>query len=434
MRSMLAVFLLAVSPLVGAALAQASLDRECIAMMPQISGQVRGRVYRAWDKTAAEWRRLAQRIQATEKVLKGKPAPAAAKKAREELARLRKMQPELVKLSRKRLLDAGLTEEQLERLRRMPTGPARYERYNHGVVLEAPDLTAEQRVVLEHLVAATGAAQLALVANREQLERGIDKKQDLVRRQIASRTNRQFYETEKRFWRVVYFALTPAQMRAVRQLLAPRSQGIPQVREQMMTLPGLTPSQGSRITAAFTEHDSERSADTAVVRRVRELLRDKKLDPATRKGYEKERGDAYRRLGAIDNAFRERLRAILTQEQRDALNAAPPMLSLGERNRSPAEMLRGLQTTGEQRHRVDALNREAGKFRQELQKSQREAAGAMMGADLGPESPQQMTMMVMYRGAQEKMQTQYREFGRKIVLEILTPPQLAAYVVGAGAP
>jgi hypothetical protein len=314
----------------------------------------------------------------------------------------------------------------------MPTGPARYERYNHGVVLEAPDLTDQQREVLWHLVAATDAAQLALVANREQLKRGVDKKEhDLVLRQIESRTNRQFYETEKRFWRVAYYALTPDQMRAVRQLLAPRSQGIPQLREQMLTLPGLTPSQASRVTAAFTERDSERSADTAVVHRVRELLRDKSLDKPARDALAKERGDAYRRLGAIDNAFRDRLREILTQEQRDALNAAPPMLSLGERNRPPNELLRGLQTTGEQRQRVAALDREAGKFRQEVQQAQREAGGAMMGADLGPESPQQMTMAVMYRGAQEKMQAKFREIGSEIVLEILTPSQLAAYVVGS---
>ena len=170
------------------------------------------------------------------------------------------------------------------------------------------------------------------------------------------------------------------------------------------------------------------------MRRVRELLRDKGLDAATRKEYESARGDAYRRLGALNEAFRERLRSILTQEQRDALNAAPPMLNLGERNRPPGELLRGLQTTGEQRQRVEALGREAGKYRQEVQKAQQQAGGAMMGADLGPESPQQMTMMVMYRGAQEKMQSHFREFGREVVLEILTPSQLAAYVVGSGAP
>lgn len=430
MKCLLSVLLLATT-----AVAQAALDRECIAMMPGLSNEVRGKVYSAWDRTAAEWRRLAHRIREIEKVLEGKPAPGAAKKAREELARSRKVQEELVKLSRQRLLDAGLTEEQLARFRRMPTGPARYERYNHGVTLEAPDLTAKQHDVLEHLVAATDAAQLALVANREQLKRGVDRKEhDLVLRQIESRTNRQFYETEKRFWRVAYYALTPAQMRAVRQLLAPRSQGIPQLREQMLTLPGLTPSQASRITAAFTEHDSERSADTAVVRRVRELLRDKSLDQAARDALARERADAYRRLGEIDNAFRDRLREILSQEQRDALNAAPPMLNLGERNRPPNELLRGLQTTGEQRRRVAELDREAGKFRQEVQQAQREAGGAMMGADLGPESPQQMTMMVMYRGAQEKMQTKFREIGSEVVLEILTPSQLAAYVVGSGAP
>ena len=107
---------------------------------------------------------------------------------------------------------------------------------------------------------------------------------------------------------------------------------------------------------------------------------------------------------------------------------------LRQRNRPPGELLRGLQTTGEQRQRVEALGREAGKYRQEVQKAQQQAGSAMMGADLGPESPQRMTMMVMYRGAQQKMQSHFREFGREVVLEILTPSQLAAYVVGSGAP
>ena len=66
---------------------------------------------------------------------------------------VRNKQRETIRNSWKAMFDgfrkAGLDEKQIARMQRMPQGALREERYNHSVVLEAPDLSPRQRDLLE---------------------------------------------------------------------------------------------------------------------------------------------------------------------------------------------------------------------------------------------------------------------------------------------
>lgn len=415
----------------AAAGADLQFDRGALEVLPGLDQPTRGKAYRALATTDRERRQVENRVKQIEAALKKKPAAEQAKQLRTELARLRRMPVELRARYAERLKEAGLTDDHIERLKRMPAGPLRHERYNRGVVLEAPGLTERQRRVLEPLVAAADAAQLALVTHREQLKRDLKDADRIVRQQVESRSNQQIRETEKRFWRIAYYTLTADQMRAVRKLFSPRLQAIPQLRDQMMMIPDLDPSQANRLNALFTEHESELAADQAEARRCRAEMRAKDLAGPDRQALQARLGAAYRRMGKVNADFLERLRALLTQEQKDALNSAPPNLNVGERGRPPFEIVRNMRLAGEQAAAIRKLQQELGRERREIQKKSRAETGDMAGM-FGPESPQQMTMMVAYRGAQRRVNDVLHRLGRTMVLEILEPGQLRTWMTTIG--
>jgi len=376
--------------LASPALAQVPIDRGAIDLMPGLSPEVRNKCIRALRQKNA--------------------GPLEA-----------------------RLKKAGLTDAQVERLRNMPRGPLRQSRYNHGVVLEAPGLDDAQRRTLVRLVAAADAAQLSLASQKQGMARALKDADELVRSQALGRFDQHVREIDRRFWRVAYYALSADQMRAVRELLAPRSQHIPQLREQMFALPGLTASQGSRIAAAFAEHEAERAADQALARRLQAERGGKEVTAERRKEIQRELGAAYRRLHGLNEAFRARLLDILTDEQRDALRSAPPVLNQGERSRPPFELTRGMAFRKERAVALRELRRKTNAKRKAIQKELRGEfkdsglEGAMMGSD----SPQSMTMNVMRRGAQGRVWELYREAGRELVTRVMTPRQVTAWVAWA---
>lgn len=319
------------------------------------------------------------------------------------------------------------------RLRRMPTGPLREERYAHGVVLEAPDLSPAQRALLVPLVAAADAAQQALLAQGEHLAKGLAEEDEALRQRVRSGLDQHRREIEKRFWQVAYYALAPEQMRAVRELFSPRYRAVNQLEQQMYLLPDMGASQSNRVHALFVEMESEAAADRAEAQQCAARLRDPALPAEQRKELQALQQAAGQRLQRLETAFRDSLLALLTPEQRAALQATPPILAPHERSQPPAQALRGLALREEgQALRLEELGKELEQGRQAIQKEASAAYAEMAKGGLGPESPQMMTMESMRRGAQGRVVDLVRALGQRLVLEVLQPGQLTLWMVTPG--
>lgn len=417
---------------VAAAVHAQPVVRTSIDMMPGLEQPARGKLYRAFYGAQGQVNRINQRLRQIAAALKKKPAPPEAQKLRAERASLQKRIPPLYAEMFKRFREAGLDAAAIQRLRRMPRGVLHQERYNHGVVLEAPDLTAAQRALIERCVASVDAAQRILHVQHKYLG-GVMKELDpTLRRQFDGSFYNQRQQMERRFWKMIYYALTPKQMVAVRALLSNRYRNIPQLDQQMYLLPGMSASQANRIRARFTEHESEVAADRAEQRRLSRKLRDKSLSKPDRQKFQVEVRDCNQRLYALNARFRDDLRAAVSTDQLEALRSLAPMMNVGER-------YQGLRPILQQMSLDPAQSRTVAEMRRAMQKEQRkirseagrEMAG-MRGADLGPESPQQMTMQMAQRRATSKSLAMVRARGRRVLLEVLEPDQVVNWVIAPG--
>jgi len=416
--------------LLGAVVAAQDLPytRDAVALMPGLEAAQRNTLYRLQGAAAQELARTQKALREIDKKLAAKPADDARKALVAEQKKLQAALPALAEGLLQKTLAAGLNGEQLARLRAMPQGALREERYNHGVVLEAPGLSAEQSALLVPLVAAVDAAQAAALAQQQHLVQGLDKVDKTLRRRIDATCGQQRREIERRFWRVAYYALTPEQMRATRARLSPRYSGVPQLQQQLYLLPDLSPSQANRLTALFNEMESECAADRAELMRLK-VLRKKKLPKAEDLALEKEGRAASARIQERERALHEGWRAILTPAQRDAFDALPPVLNLGERGRPPWELTNDMRLRPAQRPGLAQLRREDGAEARDIRKEQRAEEKDLMAAGIGAESPQAMTMTMARQGAQGARMDVYRELGLRLVTSILTPEQVAAWVV-----
>ena len=206
---------LALALLAPAAWAQGvPFDRTAIAMLPGIEAPLRNRLNQIHGATMKEVGRVQKRLGQIDAQLEKKPTKAL----QAERATLQGRVSELYRQLERRTREAGLGEEQIERLERMPRGVLREERYNHGVLLEVEGLSDDQRALLEILVTSADAAEAAITAQKEHLVRGLGKEDKALRRQLASTCDQQCREIERRFWRAAYYALTPDQMRASHNL------------------------------------------------------------------------------------------------------------------------------------------------------------------------------------------------------------------------
>ncbi|MHC4550023.1 MAG: hypothetical protein ACYTEZ_14725 [Planctomycetota bacterium] len=421
---------LALLLLAAAAWAQGvPFDRTAIAMLPGVEDQARARLQRIHGATLKEVGQVHQRLRVIEAQLERKPGPAEAKKLRAEQAALQQRVVRLHRQLEQRTLEAGLLPAQLARLKRMPRGALREERYNHGVLLEVPDLTDDQQGLLRHLVAATDAAQSAIVAQKHHLGRGLAKTDPNLRRQLAATCDRQCREIEQRFWKAAYYTLTPDQMRAARPLFSPRYGAVPEHRRQFYLLPGLTPSQANRVQARFAELDSETAADHAGMRRIRTQLKDRRLSQADRQALHRRSAQANRRVQELVRHTRAALFADLTPEQRAAYRALPPQLSIGARTQPPWQVSGALHLRQEQRARVRELQQQVNLGRQQVRKEHRADYDRLMQAGLGPESPQMMRMEMMRQGSRAKTSRHHQVAGHRLFVEVLDPDQVARWVV-----
>jgi hypothetical protein len=165
------------------------------------------------------------------------------------------------------LVDAGVSRAFVARLAALPDGPLLAERCAHAAVLAA-DLSPKQRALFARVVPATDDAQRALAAQRVRLLR--DLAPDPVERaRIEASFVAQQRELEKRFWRVVLYALDEEERARLKPELPEPFRNPPDLLFQVYRLPDLTPSQTNRIRALVAEYESESAADLAEIARLR---------------------------------------------------------------------------------------------------------------------------------------------------------------------
>ncbi|MCK6458698.1 MAG: hypothetical protein L6Q95_02240 [Planctomycetes bacterium] len=314
---------------------------------------------------------------------------------------------------------SGLDESQWKRLTSMPRGPLREERYAHMAALEVVP-------ALERMVAAADAAQAVVAAQREQLLKGLE--DQVMRARVESTCGEQLRGIERRFWRVAWHLMTPDEMRRARELFSPRYAQYPDLPQQLQTLPGLTASQSQRIRSLFTETESENAADQAEVRRIAVALRDPALKPEDRNALNRANGAAYGRMGERNNALTEALRATLTGEQRDALHARPPYLNPGELQQLPWQFAREVRLSPEQDARLKQIEQESNAARGGIKAPDM----GMMMQEIGAESPQMMAVETARQGVRAQVFDHFREVGRVVFGEVLTPAQVCDWIVAPG--
>jgi hypothetical protein len=406
--------------------------RTSIDMMPGLEPDQRAKLYRAFYAAQGEANRTNGRIKQIDAALKKKPAKAEAQKLSKERAALQKRIPGIYGRMFGKFRDAGLDDRGIARIRRMPRGALREERYNHSVVLEAPGLTDAQRTLLERCVASIEAAQRALGAQHKFLSGSMKEADKTLRRQVNGAFYNAKQQMEKRFWQVMYYALTPGQMVATRKLFSPRYRYIPQLEQQMYLLPGMTPSQANRVRALFREHESEVVADQAAQKRLNQRLRDKKLAKSAREALQAEVRACNARLGKLNADFRDALIEALSEDQLAALRSVPPMMNVGDRYQGIRRALQAMKLDPEQTRKVTVIRRQVEKRTREIRQESNSAMGTMMGAELGPESPQQMTMQMMQRQGSSRSMDLVRANGHTVITEILRPRQVTDWIVAPG--
>jgi len=415
--------------LAAAAAAQESpYHPESLALLPGLGHEQRQACARAlagpFGKAAALGRRLAEIGERRKQRLEA----AEAERLGAEAEVIRRRLEELHREAEQGLREAGLDDAALARLRAMPRGALREERYGHRVPLEAPGLSEPQRTLLLAVATAADAAQRALVFQRNRVPPARDGAPDPAAAELHARLGAQIYEVDRRFWTIVAYALTPPQRKAVRALLPPRYAPHADPRAAALALSGLEEGQAGRIQALFAEHESESAADAAELRRNGVRLRDPALPKEEREALHRRNAEAETRLRGLREALAGALRALLTPAQIEEWDSLPPVLTPGERGRHPASLLEGMPLAEEQRLALQAMGAELERTVGRLRAEGSREMGAL-AADIGPDSPQQMSMQRMQRRTQGEVVEAFEAAGRRALLEVLAPEQVAAWVV-----
>ena len=426
MRGLGALLLLAAAATV--AVAQDRIPREAFRMAPGLTNAQRystANRYHALHKQADQ---AADRVRRIDARLKQKPPAEEAGKLKAEREKLRKQIPDLRRLAEERPERAGVAPEAVERMRRFPTGALAEERYNHGLLLEAPGLTRNQEAIARHAIAAADAAQITSLTQQRRVGGVLGKADKVVRQQVNSGFGRQRREVEKRFWQFAYFLLTPAQMRHVRTLLSPRYAYQGDLENKIQILPGLAPSQASRVRALFAELESESAADSAAVRQLRARLRDKSLKGDKRGKMQASINESNSRLAGLRGEFVTRVRAVLTKDQLAALRAFPPQLSAADLRQPSQRVFSGLPTRPGQSAEMEKRRRAVSAEVRTLQRESAAGMRSMSMGEFGPESPQQMTMMMMRRNFEGEVIARRHALVHGALLDVLEPDQIAIWI------
>ena len=132
----------------AAAAQEAPLVPTGLDMLPGLEPAERQKMKQAAAPTFRKIQQHSQHIQKLEGQIRKRPGREQVQKLQGLIAQTRKRVAEFFRAMEQDLKNAGLDDAGLERLKRMPRGALREERYNHRVLLEASNLSQRQEALL----------------------------------------------------------------------------------------------------------------------------------------------------------------------------------------------------------------------------------------------------------------------------------------------
>lgn len=351
----------------------------------------------------------------------------------EERTRLEQQSLALVPEIDERLAKAGLPAGSLERARRAAVGPSRAERFGRALLLErlAPiSLPAlPQQALFQRLVPHVDGAVLALHAEGQRLAAASGAEAD-SRQVLAQELDQRRREIERRFWRLVYWTLPDAQRFELCKRLPHALKKLDDGIGHVYLVKGLTPSQGVAFKALLLEIEAEAAADTTQVKRAQDALEGGKLSPEERRAHEQAIQTAQRRLVDLQLRVRDQGLTMFTLEQIQEMRSLPPYLSGAERTRPVKDTLHEFRLTPEQQVACVELGRRYADAKQRFERGALDVQRRLK--DAGPDSPEREMAEMMYAGLAGEGAAALREAHGELVLTILTPDQVEAWVLGLG--
>ena len=405
-----------------------NFDNFSIDLMPGLNG---GQKYRLKRWLGGPVKKLGQtdaKIRDLDKKISRERNKAKKQKLVSERTKLR-VQREVIRRDGRAQFDKfALTQQQIDRLNSIPRGELRRERYNHGVMLEAPGLSPEQAARIRACIAATDSSQIAMDIQRRQMKQRLADQDKKLQQRVSADIYNRIRAIEKRYWIAMYYLLTPGQMRATREIRSPRYQRVGDRRSHLAMLPNLSPAQSGRVISLLNEITSETAADDAVIRTINRKLKQKDLPAAENKQLRAQIGEAYKRRGKIHSENATSIKALMTEEQVEAWNAIPPQLSGGDVGRSVMGNLAGMRLRPGQTGTMREMSAITQRSIKAAQKKLRDDTKALRESGMGADSPQMMMMTSMTRTQQGGRSRMLRELGHRYCVEVFTPTQLATWI------
>ena len=354
----------------------------------------------------------------------------ASKKLKANMTKAReKLKPLLTEVVEK-VRKYGVDDRLLAYLAKAPGGRGREGRYARSLVFLLEDLTPKQRALFERILPQMEGASVALRAQKERMRLAL-KQADVdwdVLNGLLKTFDRQSYQNERRFWRLVDCVLTTDQKARLHRLLPFRYQRRDNVIEHIYALPDMEPAQTVRVKALLTEVEAESSPDNAALRRIRVALKQKDLPRDERRALRREMNETNERLQTLQRFSVDALKEILSEEQWLALEAIPPRVSANDRRENVKRTFEGLEMGPGQKERMKKLASEFRARKRKLDSELREVR--RQASDYGPDSPQQMMMQSMMGSVAGRTQAAQREMLGQVFMDILRPDQVSGWLLG----
>ncbi len=345
---------------------------------------------------------------------------AGSRQLKRSLAQLaEQMKPSMAAL-REALRPLGVTDAVWDVVHDAPRGRMRVERHAMRLALDAPGVAPDVRTLHQRLIATTEGALLGLDHLRGRMP-----KDDAAARAAIDAS---MQEIRIRFWRVMDATLDRSQRTYLRRRLPNEIAKPADLLGHVFLLPGLTPTQMTRLKALLVQLEAESAPDTATIQRVNARLAVPDLAAAERSRLEREKRAAER--GSIQRAvriWRDGL-ALLDAEQAAELLALPPFLSAQARVGELETDLKRIAWHPDQEARLKAFIRRhagiKGRMVQQLGVAEIKARAA------GPDGPQQDAVeMTRYRAYADAL-TAARIAVHELFTDLLDDEQVIRWVLG----
>lgn len=370
---------------------------------------------------------LGQRVRRLDGLRAGRDDPddEAGRTIAEQAAALRTRMAPLIRQALDALDDDVIDARLLARIRDAPRGPQRIARHAAGLPLFVEGLPEAVRALLAHVLPRMEGALLALEGRKRTLRaQGVDGglEQAQVDRLVGG-IDQRIRRMEKRYWRLVDYVVPEAARVQIHRRVPTSYQQHETVLEHLYALPGLTASQGTRLRAVLEEVQAQAAPDNALVTRLRRALGEQ---PDRRAAEEAIRA-ATNRIVDLHRWASDEAKTILTEAQWASFEAIPPRVSIQDRRATSVDLLRGVSLDRRQAARLKAMRAELRDVRAAYRERRAAAAASMQG--MGPDSPQMAGATMAMAAVEADANVEQRRFNGRVLLELLTPDQVAAWVI-----